>query len=375
MVDKSTAEDFFFKRILTKVSNISLPGYITSSFPTVEGQTAFERIVMIPESFYILLEKLAYKKNGAEGQKHLYAIGKQFGYRFAGLLRVSKSDTFVSAVTIFKFLATLYAEKIDVITADGKTKTLILDTKNLAITAKTGGGYILTIGGCAGVWAYINSDYTLECCAKHVKRDIYKLITAPLAKLKSENMSNIIISDDKSSVQIEVDTASYKKYNSTIQQNKDHYNITKLIEQGTIKYVNGSLSFSKLGTRLLSTEISLISAIETYLEEDLVFDASYDCFYELGGSLEKLENPYLFVSELLTALGFGIVTVIFEGRALLLNFSGYPWISKNNLHTGFNIIQGFVSGFIEGNQKIKVKTKEYSSQISDEKFVVTLKVK
>ena len=89
--------------------------------------------------------------------------------------------------------------------------------------------------------------------------------------------------------------------------------------------------------------------IETSLDEKIVFETAYESFYEIGKSFKKQKDPYLFISQILTASGYGLVDKIDANNKIIFNFFGYPCFSDKFKKSNFPIIKGIVKGFIDGN--------------------------
>lgn len=368
MTDHSVA-NFFLERILTNVTRINEPGYLTSSFPTIEGQSIFERMFFIPESFFVNLEN-EISQSYPNGKSKLYSIGKKFGYRFASILKLSKKDPITSASSVFRFLQTIYADKISIIECDPKSKKFILETKNLAITSKNGMGYILTVGGCAGIWDYLTNDYSVECSVKKESDTDYQLICAPDYILK--NLGLDIFKCD--SMPEHIETSEYKSYNTfknDEQSSDNNFHIKKMIETQLLTYENGNMEIAK--HRIILVEISLLHEIENTLDRNTIYNAAYGCFYELGKDLGKYGYGVSFLSEILTSFGFGIVTVIVEKNNTKLNFSGYPYTPGFNTNT-YSLIRGLISGYIDGNSGNKITSCSVSSKFYNNSLVLSIGV-
>lgn len=369
MMGEDSNADFFFERILTKISKIDVPGYISSDFITFEGRKAFERIVFMPEDFFIRLENLIIAKYGEGGKRELYCIGKRFGYRFASIFQFSRREIANSVSMIFRFLETLYAEKINITDLDVQGKTLTLYTKNLAVTSKNGMGYVLTVGGCAGIWGYLTEDYSLDCSVRKISAEEYELKSAPKNELVSDNLKGCEYRD----YSLDIDEEDYMSYNSKHGEGHgDEFSMTKLMELGFVSYNKGKMNLLGPENRLVSVEIFLLFEMEKRLDKDVIFNASYDCFYQLGRATKKQIDSYLFISQILTALGFGIVSTIKDGSKTLFNFSGYPWLSKNCENTNFSIVKGVIKGFIDGNTGIQHNFDTVAAKSVDKNFILTI---
>ena len=148
---EDNSADFVFERVLTNVSDISTPGHIISSFPSQHHHTIYERILFLPEDFLVALENEVVAGDAAHGKERLYEVGKRFGYRFASLFDPDTSDVRKAIYTVFRYIETLYAEKVEIRSIDVGKKTVHIYAKNLVVTDRNDMGYVLPIGGCAGI--------------------------------------------------------------------------------------------------------------------------------------------------------------------------------------------------------------------------------
>ena len=373
VTESGASADFFFERVLTKTSQIATGGYIYSNFPKLDGSSAFERVIFLPETFFINLEMAVVNNLGERGKNKLYGIGKAFGYRFASLLSLPREDVRGSVSSIFRFLETLYAEKINVTLLDEKKKVLTLYTEDLAITSKDKMGYILTVGGCAGIWCYLIKDYAIECSINIISESEIELVCAPISELKSKKLE---ILKSRSVAPIELDNILYKQQNMPDKSSQDRslFSMSKLIDAGLVNYHQGKMSLTFSDTRLLPVEISLLSEIESNIETELVLESAQKCFFDIGCRLEKQPDPEEYIAQLLTAFGFGIVEVINSSEGgIVFNFRGYPFISQLKLRLYFAVVKGIILGFCSSCGKEYKVNSSYTKELSNS-LIVSLDV-
>jgi hypothetical protein len=365
-------KDFFIKNILIpKVFRIDIPGYVAGKFYTIEGQSVFVRNVFVPETFFIKLEHLVIKEMGAEGVIQLYRIGKQFGYRFSQTNRFPLDNPAKAIVLVASFFETLYADSIKS-KVDIPNKILVLDTKGLVITRENGGGYILTIGGCAGIWGYLVGDYSVECSSRKIGNEEYELVSAAPSVLEKEHLDIVRCIEKPQKLNV----TSYNLYNQPpLEISETAPTIDKLMtESGVISYKGGRLHLSVSNVRFIPIEISLLSEV-SILPAKFVSKAAYDSFYEIGKNTTKQKDPYLFIAELLTAFGFGIVDVIVKKNSRVFNMRGYPYLTEAYKNTDFSFITSILRGFLDGNTLETHSAVGVSSKISGNMFILTIEIK
>ncbi len=358
-------------RILApQVFRIGIPGYVTGKFYTLEGQSVFVRNIFMSEDFFVELEKLVVSSNGIDGKKALYSVGKKFGYRFASLNKFPRFDLGRSTTIIFKFFETLYAEKIT-IDLNANSKELILHTKDLAVTRKNGMGYVLEIGGVAGIWAYLLGDYSVECAIKKTSDDEFDLICAPISVLK-ENKHDFF---ECKTAESNYTDENYIQFNSPpVSFPQDAYSMDKLMQGRLFGYQQGELKFGVADARFIPVEIYELYEIERIFDSKIVYTAAYSSFYSIGKKIQRPPNPEMLISQALTAFGFGLVSLIRENNSAFFNFQGYPWLQSNQPKLDFPFLKGALIGFLEGNTGHKYNLGLVKSRNFNGTFIVSFEV-
>ncbi len=346
MVNQNDNANFFLSRVLTKISNIDIPGFIISNAPADKTKKAKERLVFLPEDFFVRLENSIISKDKDNGKIKLYSLGKQFGFKLAVLLRLARTsagDIDSSTKYIFRFLETLYAKSLKIIEINLESKLLEIKASDLAITRKNNFGYIISVGGCAGIWAYLQNNYDLECVSKKNSNDgTFELFCGPEEIISSKG--NILIAENKPETNDDLD---YLKYNSPPlnYQNSGSFSLAKLVENKLLSYESGSLLLSKK-SRLLPVEISFLYTLEKELSSVEIFEAAYNCFYDIGTNC-NVNDHIVFISQILSGLGFGTINVVTKENQKIIAFSNYPCITKDLKSTNFSLIKGILYGFID----------------------------
>ena len=364
VIVETDSSNFFFDRVLTKMSKINVPGYISSEFINSEGKKVFERVVFLPEDFFLEMENSIIREYGNRGKNDLYCIGKKFGYRFALLFNFSGTDIKKSLSIILKFLEALYAEKITIKEINLNNKTIVIDTKEMVITSKNGHGYILPLGGFAGICSYLLKDNFIWCRSTKVADGIYELTSSPKTSVDK------IEFDIDCEMDLERVDDNYEVYNSSNIKDDNQLNMQKLVEFGILTYEKGKLNMFSV-FRMVPIEIFLLYSMEM-LDENIIFQACYNTFYKISTFVvNKKIDPKTYIAQILTALGFGIVIVVVNKERLVFNFTGYPWMPEERGRK-FSIIKGVIIGFINGGSGKKIDLDRVEYKLVDKDYLLTL---
>jgi hypothetical protein len=362
-------KEFWLKKILLpKVFRIDIPGYVIGKFYTLQGQSVFVRNLFLSEPFFVYLEREVSEEQGSVGLSKLYGVGKRFGYRFAELNRLPKSEIESSATLAFKFIESLYAESIS-LSIDLNVKSLTLDTVDLVVTRLNGSGLPLTVGGSAGIWSYFLGDFdNIEC---GVRRSLggnrYLLVSAPEDVLKSQGMEFY-----RSRGRPKAEGKDYARFNSPPQGiPRQSYDINRLMQANLFNYRKGSLKFALPDVRFVPVELSLPYELESAVGDDIVYKAAKESFRQVGIGLSRQADSYLFLSNMLTALGYGLSGIEKDADVRTLNLTGFPWYRTSGTST-FPIVRGAVEGFLEGQAGRTVRIAEVKSRVSDNSLKISV---
>ncbi|MCL5427636.1 MAG: hypothetical protein M1321_00425 [Candidatus Marsarchaeota archaeon] len=361
--------DFVFERVLTNVSDISTPGHIISTFPSPRHSIVYERIIFLPEDFFVELEGAVIEHDRRHGRERLYEVGKQFGYRFTSLFDPDTKDVGKSIYTVFRYLETLYAEKVEIRSIDLAKKTIHIYAKNLVVTDRNDMGYVLPIGGLGGIWSYLFNDYTMECSHRKLSDTEVEIVMGPPEELRSLGLEVMTSLNAPESL----DWDSYKIHNAAGHDAHGEYlSMERFMSSGVIAYERGDMEIKK--ARLVSIELSFLFSIEDRFSDDEVFSSSYNVFSKLAESVGEHGDPYRFLAKFFTALGFGRVMTIGRGDRMIFNFSGYPWASEKQEESGFGFVRGAIVGFLDGSTGAKNGVGPVSHSMLDNSFMLTIEV-
>ena len=151
--------------VIPKALILDKPGFVDFK---ISGKTnVFARQVLVPEGFFIQLEKDIIEEYGDAGRSAIYSIGKKFGYSFSQLGRFENIKDHPGngikdwIIIASKFVEGTYASEIRQ-EIDLSSKTVNYTLKNFVICRKLGYDFFLATGGAAGVIAWLLQDKTIE---------------------------------------------------------------------------------------------------------------------------------------------------------------------------------------------------------------------
>ncbi len=372
MVGLDKVKEFFIKRLLIpNIFRIDIPGYIITRSYSAGGQKISTRTTMIPERFIINLESTADKEMGNSGAESVYSIGKNTGYYFSKIAQFPKDEKTYS-VLMPSFFGTLFADNIDlqIRKSGNKISQIDLEVDNPAALANRFSYFLL--GALAGLWSYVLDDTKIECAVKSREENNFFLASSTAKMLKSEGVKDIMTTDKL----VDFDMQAYYLNNKIpTGLSRDGATIKKLIDRRVFVYKAARLETNADNCRYLAIESSGISQIDALLPEDVVYGAAYSYFRDLGMKIGSMPEPYEFMAQLLTATGFGVVSIAESGGSRrIVTFNGYPWFSKDLMKTTMPYMRGAFAGFIKGNMKKDVKASFLSSGMVKGAFTLSIAV-
>jgi len=196
---KDKVASWFIKNIVMPGSQIfNKPGFISMHITGLKS-AVYLREIVIPEFFFVNLEKKIIEKLDKNGAKLLYSAGKKFGYQYAQsggfptINSVNQNLFEKFCYVLVRYTESTYANKIEhVLFYTKKRMDFLFD--NFVICPSNGLGYFLMEGGVAGIWSFIVQDKSveglkLECQGRGDK--LCKLIVAPKEELKKFSSSDL----------------------------------------------------------------------------------------------------------------------------------------------------------------------------------------
>ena len=372
MTGLDKVKEFFIKRLLIpNIFKIDIPGYIVTRSYSAGGQKISTRTTMLPEKFITSLERLVDKDMGARGAESLYSMGKNTGYYFSKIAHFPKDEKTYS-VLMPSFFGTLFADNINlqVRRSGDRIRQIDLEVDNPAALLERFSYFLL--GALAGLWSYILEDTTVECAVKSQQGNNFFLISSTPKTLKSDGLKSIMTS----SKLVDFDMQAYYTNNKMpASLPKDGSTIKKLIDQNIFTYKAARLETNADNCRYLAIESSGISQMDLLLPENIVYGAAYSYFMDLGIKVGSIPGPFEFMAQLLTATGFGVVSIAeSSGNKRTITFNGYPWFSKNLSKTTMPYMRGAFVGFIKGSVKKDMKASFLSGRLINGAFTLSIVV-
>jgi hypothetical protein len=362
--------------IIPQQEIIDKPGFVITSF-SGPSQKTYLRDVFFAEKLFELIENLIIQHYGEQGKKTLYSAGKKFAYLYASLSDFPTiKDHSKKAVADFAYLFVRYCEGVFAKQAkheiDIDQKIFTISFQDYVICRHNGYGFIMTDGGCAGTWAYLMQDKSLEGtqleCEGRGKQNCYVLCASP-EKIK-ERTNNFFCETNLLDLKFE---KSYKTLNEVRQTTYAQNSLRTLIDANFFDFRSGILSYK--GNRFLGSESHILYILEQEISklnggEKVLFDA---CF-EYGSLLQKIyghADYKKFIMDFFPALGFGDISVSSSGM-LHIVLKYYPWTTFSE-QSKFIIIRGIMSGFVSSIFEKKVDFNNFDIDVGSY-LTLTIKV-
>lgn len=366
---KDKVVSFYIKHyLIPRAQIVDKPGFVIFN---VSGKTPiFARQIIVPESFFILLEKKLVDKFKDVGRGKLYSAGKKFGYRFSvmggfskrGEMEDKKLPDYIKMIN--KFIEGTYASDIscDIYMDKSKVKYSL---KNFVVCNKLGYGYFLPLGAAAGMISYLMNNDKIEGVqtkCQGAREERCTLIYEPIEELKKE-IKKFKIFTESNLKNLEIDSA-YQSMNSIRKTENSNYSFQQFIDSGTFSFKEGIIMNNF--QRYFIYEISGIYMLEKELQEDnemkkILFEAAYETGKEIlknNESWSSLES----LNDLLTSFGWGDVLILEKNKKYVVDIKYFPW-TKFYESADFIFVRGLLSGLLSiiSKREVKLKTAEKST--------------
>lgn len=351
--------------IAPKIWVLDNPGFVITKFGK-QSQEVFRREVFLPEELFVDFEKSIVNKYKEEGEQVLYSIGKNFGFvfssssNFPNIKNVTKKDVTKFAELFAMFLSTTWAEEVKS-KVEWDKNLLHLYMKNFVSCSKNGIGLILAEGSGAGIWSYELSNSSIE--AKQVKCQgrgdkNCEVICAP-SKVLSKMKINFF--KDSKIFKLFEDKSTYESINKIRVTKYAKSSIKSLIDSGFLSWERRIIRFKN--QRFFPADVSLMYILESELKklkggDNILFNAAF----EYGKKLSQQENIEKFVTDFMSALGWGDILVLKEGEKYKIVVNYFPWTGLAE-KIGFALFRGMISGMLSVERKVILrKIKKDTSQ-------------
>lgn len=372
-VKDSVVTWFFLHYVMPRSQIIDKPGFVV--FKLSQKTDIYSRQVVMPESLYVSIERHFAKRFGKTGRQALYSAGKRFGYRFAQVshvARITDSDekAFLSYVKLLsKFVEGTYASSLSH-SVDLENKTIRFNMKNFVVCRESGMGYLISVGGIAGIWSLMLCDPGIEAvhprCQGRGDPEC-EVIAAPVDVLKKHS-SELLSEASLDNLSLD---RRYRSINSIKPVLHAKNSLKSMIDTRFFEFHNGILTYR--GHRHFIAEASLNYLIENELKKlrggrDDLFSLSFDYGRNLTEK-QDIHDPCRFVTEFMSALGWGDVVSRRKAEGFSISVTHFPWTRWSD-SSEFIIFRGIVSGMISGIAKKKVVLKNLKKKISAGNFIV-----
>lgn len=322
------------KYVMPRALIFDKPGFVDFK---ISGKTnIFARQILMPESLFVTFEKNLIEKTGDKGAKKLYSVGKQFGWSFAQLGRFENIKDHPGegvkdwVVIATKFIEGTYASNISQ-SIDVSQKSVDFSLTNFSVCEKLGYDYFLAVGGAAGVMAWIFQDPAIEGVLYESKTqgedNISKVLCAPSALLSTKFDKEKVFTETNLS-DFDPEPANYQSLNEEVDFGESK-SFQSYLNSKIFDYSRGKITYN--GERFFLMEATSLYILERALDKedaqilaDAAFSVGYNIFGDFGG------KSLSAVSELLTALGWGKVSVLGSSKKPKVIIEHYPWTKFYN---------------------------------------------
>lgn len=364
MVLKDAVVGWYIKQfVIPRAQVLDTPGYLV--FKIYGKSSIFSRQTILPESFFVLLEKQAISKFGDTGKQALYSAGKKFGYRFAEVANVmSRKDMpkkqFLDYVdTVLRFIEGTYGSKVTY-EIDYEKSIMEFHLKNWIVCNKSGEGYFFTSGGGTGIWSKLIEDHKIEGVQLQCQGQGFEecvLVCASPEYLKKYNKP-VYIETNLDGLKL---TPEYAQLNSIRHTQSSNYSFRQYLDTGLFKYSDGKITDNK-GERYFFVEASCTQLLEQEFDKQPELkELLYNCAFETGKTLLPKGVPPTTqtIADILTAFGFGDILILKKQEKLEVIAQSFPW-TEFTKNSDLLVFKGFLAGLFSDilHRKVFFKTKK-----------------
>ncbi|MCX8158199.1 MAG: hypothetical protein N3D73_00880 [Candidatus Diapherotrites archaeon] len=354
--------------IVPKAERIDIAGFIILKL-SEERNNVNIREISIPEKILCNIESAIVTNKPEKGKYILYCTGKNFGYRYAKICKyphirnasVKQIDKFLDY--FLTYMEAVFFGKNIKHSANFDKKIYNMQMEDYVVCGKNGLGYILTDGGCAGTWAYLVQDFSIEGVQTKCKGrgdDHCEVICAPPTYLKKNNIK--YLTENNLKEDFEGLSSQYQMFNEVRETKYGKTSLKDLINANVFSLKNGQLSLNN--ERYILIEAGFLYMLEDGLrkmgEEKLIEKYAFEFAKDLIKK-EKTTNIENFAMNLLSAMGFGDVLIIKRSGKYYVQFNYFPWTELAE-NSKFLYIKGFTAGLLSKKRNVildgpKISTK------------------
>ncbi len=377
MAIKDGIMSWFIRNIvIPRTEIIDCPGFIVLKL-SEKGKKTYLRELFFPEGLLADLEKKVVSEAGDKGGQALYSAGKKFGFRFASTSNypvVSKSSQRELKNFLYMFLRYMestYAHRLDC-KVDFRQRKYTMTMDKYIVCNKNGIGLILTGGGSAGVWAYMQEDPTIEGVQTKCQgrgADKCQVVCTPLKNLRSTYNGKIFAEKDMSNLGL---SGEYAHINEIRPTSYAKESLKNLLDSGFFKSKEGVII--RNSERYFLCESSLFYLSERELEKVGLSDLTFQVSFDFGKRIAKNEsstNYANFITDYLSALGWGDVILLRDDSSYKVLSAYFPWCRFSE-SSNYLIYRGLLSGMVSGFTKKDVFFKHHKLNKDGSKITLTI---
>ncbi len=362
--------------VIPRMEIIDKPGFIICKVTGERGETHL-RELFLPEQLCSIFENEIVKKDEKQGHAMLYTIGKKFGYIYCGLsdfpnLKTYTMKEIVDFIYYFiRYMEATYAGKLSYkIDSEKRIYKMFMD--NYVVCRYNGIGYLLSDGGSAGTWSYMMCDPTIEAiqpkCQGRGDKEC-EVIAAPYETLVKMGYKPIKCTELET---LELDK-DYLEINKIRPTNYAKNSLRSLIDSGFFKYEHGQVTYE--GERFFLCEASFMYILERELKKiknglKILWDVSFD-FGEKLANISGKQEPCKFITDFVSALGFGDILAVSENKKYKIYVRYFPW-NKWYEETDFTLFRGMISGILSGFTGKKVVLSKIERDLAGGYFSISI---
>jgi len=354
---------WFIRNLLNRLRIINIPGFLLFK---IQGTNSYGRQVLLPEDLVAELEERM-RSNSTE----LYSLGKKFGYNYVAIQNIptiskcSRKKFLFYTYFLVRSVECVYADRLKH-KIDYDRRIFRLKMKNYIICRKNGLGYIFSMGGIAGVWAYIVENNSVEAvkpeCEGRGARECL-VIAAPYKELLEMGYEPITCKELES---LEI-TRQYIEINRVRTRKYARYSLESLINSNFISYKHGQMVYRN--ERFFLVEASFLYTLEKELAKiENGLETLWQCSFNFGRILEKVSNrpePCKFIMDFIPALGFGDILALKRENKYEIIVYCFPW-TKWYKDIDFTLFRALLSGIISEYEKKEVRLENIEKEITEE---------
>ena len=358
---KNNLVSWFIRNVVSRRLEIfDFPGFLIEKL--FYKRDKFVREFLLSETIISNIEKKVSAKNA-------YFIGKKFGYLYASLVDlplikdISEKEFLNFTYFLVRDIESIYASKIEH-KIDYSSRLLHMKMHDYISCSDNGRGQIFSMGGIAGIWAYMCSDKAIEAvkpkCQGRGDPEC-EVIVAPINILKDKGFRPIQCQDVKASVLSE----KYEKFNRIRPTIWAKQSLKHLIDSHIFIFNEGKITYGK--ERFFLCESSFMYVMETELKKSKSYIKTlWDVSFNFGKSFVKIQkkrDPCKFITDIFPAMGFGDVHIIHKKDMYKIYFNYYPWsLCMNNID--FVMLRGIISGIISETEGKLIEFKNIDKKVS-----------